>query len=82
MSGPIEQAITQTLTDNLQPVHIEVINESYMHNVPKGSESHFKVLVVSEKFQDLTLIKVCEIIRVMYENALNRKLILFYSDIV
>lgn len=58
MSGPIEQAIKQTLTDNLEPVHIELINESYMHNVPKGSESHFKVLVVSQKFQDLPLIKV------------------------
>lgn len=58
MSGPIEQAIKQTLTDNLQPIHIELINESYMHNVPKGSESHFKVLVVSEKFLDLPLIKV------------------------
>lgn len=37
-----------------------------MHNVPKGSESHFKVLVVSEKFQDLSLIKVCKIIFKVY----------------
>lgn len=57
MSGPIEVAIRETLTENLSPVHLEIINESYMHNVPKGSESHFKVLVVSEKFNDLSLIK-------------------------
>lgn len=56
--GPIENAIVEALTTNLNPIHIEVVNESYMHNVPKDSESHFKVLVVSEKFQDLTLLKV------------------------
>ncbi|ELU17016.1 hypothetical protein CAPTEDRAFT_118429, partial [Capitella teleta] len=32
------------------PLHLEVINESYMHNVPKGSETHFKVIVVSDAF--------------------------------
>lgn len=56
--APIETSIRDTLTDNLQPVHLEVINESYMHNVPKGAETHFKVLVVSEKFENLALIKV------------------------
>lgn len=44
--GPIAIAITESIKENLQPVHLEVINESYMHNVPKGSETHFKVLVV------------------------------------
>ena len=56
--GPIKLAITEALSKNLNPIHLEVINESYMHNVPKGSESHFKVLVVSDKFTDLALIKV------------------------
>lgn len=45
-AGPISTAITKSIRDNLQPIHLEVINESYMHNVPKGSETHFKVLVV------------------------------------
>lgn len=59
--GPIEIAIEQALSTNLNPIHLEVINESYMHNVPKGSESHFKVLVVSDKFQDLALLKVSKL---------------------
>ena len=37
---------------------MEVMNESYMHNVPKGSETHFKVVVVSPKFEGQPLIKV------------------------
>jgi BolA protein len=29
-----------------------VINESYMHKVAPGSETHFRVVVVSEGFRD------------------------------
>lgn len=54
---PIEAAITSCLKDNLAPVHLEVVNESYMHNVPKGAETHFKILVVSNQFEGQTLIK-------------------------
>ncbi|XP_062702886.1 bolA-like protein DDB_G0274169 isoform X1 [Aedes albopictus] len=54
---PIETAIHEGLTAKLTPVHLEVVNESYMHNVPKGSETHFKVLVVSGQFDGLPLIK-------------------------
>lgn len=61
--GPIEQAIREAIAVQLEPVHFEVINESYMHNVPKGSETHFKVLVVSSKFESLPLIKVRAIFR-------------------
>jgi hypothetical protein len=31
------------LTESLGPSHLEILNESYMHSVPKGSETHFKV---------------------------------------
>lgn len=57
-TAPIEAAITRAITTGLKPIHLEVINESYMHNVPAGSETHFKVLVVSEQFVDVALIKV------------------------
>uniref|UniRef100_A0A182NCL1 BolA n=1 Tax=Anopheles dirus TaxID=7168 RepID=A0A182NCL1_9DIPT len=56
-ANPIEAAIRTGLTKELAPVHLEVVNESYMHNVPKGSETHFKVLVVSQQFDGLPLIK-------------------------
>ncbi len=32
------------------PLHLDVINESHRHNVPAGSESHFKVVLVSDAF--------------------------------
>jgi BolA protein len=32
------------------PSLLEVVNESHMHSVPPGSESHFKVTLVSDAF--------------------------------
>lgn len=57
-AGPIASSIRSKLQNVLQAKHMEVINESYMHNVPKGAETHFKVVVVSELFDGLPLIKV------------------------
>lgn len=54
----MESTIIDKLNEALKPSHIEAVNESYMHNVPLGSETHFKVLVVSEEFNGLPLIKV------------------------
>lgn len=41
---------------SLQPQLLEVINESYRHNVPVGSESHFKVTIVSDAFSTKPLV--------------------------
>ena len=54
--GPISQSIHGKLSAKFSPSHLEIINESYMHNVPRGSETHFKVLIVSEQFRDTKLI--------------------------
>ena len=52
----VETDITEKLTRSLHPEHLEVINESHMHNVPPGSESHFKVVVVSSDFDGKMLV--------------------------
>lgn len=58
LNRPVENSIREKLEAGLRPLHCDVINESYMHNVPKNSETHFKVVVVSEKFDKQPLIKV------------------------
>jgi len=45
-----QATIEQKLTSALQPSSLEVVNESGMHSVPPGSESHFKVVIVSDSF--------------------------------
>ena len=48
----VEQRIAERLQE-LEPAHLQVINESHGHNVPAGSESHFRVVVVSRAFEGL-----------------------------
>lgn len=52
----LQEIIEKKLTETFAPIHLKVINESYMHNVAPGSESHFKVVIVSENFAGLRLI--------------------------
>jgi len=52
----IQENITQKLENAFSPEHLEVINESHMHNVPAGSESHFKVTIVCDDFKDKMLL--------------------------
>lgn len=53
----IQQQIEQKLQQTFEPVYLSVENESNNHNVPPGSESHFKVVVVSDEFAGKRLIQ-------------------------
>lgn len=48
----MQSQLERKLGESFNPMHLEVVNESYMHNVPEGSESHFKVVVVAEAFEN------------------------------
>lgn len=50
-----QQAIEARLIERLNPVHLRVANDSGMHAVPPGSESHFNAVIVSEVFKGLPL---------------------------
>ncbi len=55
--GPVEREIWRKLGgDEFAPVHLAVLNESHMHNVPANSETHFKVVVVSDVFHGVPLL--------------------------
>lgn len=53
----VQQTIDHKIREHFQPEVLEVHNESHMHNVPPGSESHFKVLVVSGQFEGLSRVR-------------------------
>lgn len=46
----IQQQMQTKLTDALEPRYLDIVNESHKHNVAPGSESHFKVTMVSDQF--------------------------------
>ncbi|MFM2486347.1 BolA family protein [Celerinatantimonas yamalensis] len=46
----VEDQINERLHQQFAPSYLQVENESHRHHVPAGSESHFKVVIVSEQF--------------------------------
>jgi stress-induced morphogen len=44
----------QELLKSLEPLHIELVNESDDHSGPPGRETHFKLLIVSSQFENLS----------------------------
>lgn len=56
----LQSVIETKLREALAPAHLEVVNESYMHSSGKNNpaaETHFKVVVVSERFEGLSAVK-------------------------
>ena len=49
----VQEEIQARLARSLSPLELEVRNESFMHNVPADSETHFKVTAVSSEFSGL-----------------------------
>ena len=52
--GPVQESVQEALMEEFLPSHLEVINESH-GNVE--DESHFKVIIVSDAFQDARLVQ-------------------------
>lgn len=52
-----QAAITEKLTAALHPDVLVVEDESGNHSVPKGAETHFKVVVVAGAFDGLSAVK-------------------------
>lgn len=51
-----QETIEEKVTAGLNCTFIDLTNESHMHNVPAGSESHFRLVVVSEEFDHKNLV--------------------------
>lgn len=54
--GSRQKRIQQILENSLSPQLIEVEDESHQHAGPRA-ETHFKVLIVSEKFEGLSRVQ-------------------------
>lgn len=67
----VQAIIEQKLANDFNPLHLEVINESNNHNVPEGSESHFKVVVVSPAFEGKNLLGRHRLINATLAEELN-----------
>ena len=53
----VQNKINKLLRDKFNISKLVINNESYKHNVPPNSESHFNVQIVSNDFQNLSQIQ-------------------------
>lgn len=53
----IETSIKNKIENEFEPSYFELENESKFHSVPENSETHFRILIVSNKFKDMNRVK-------------------------
>ncbi len=53
--------VSKTITDKIRaafaPEFLELTNESYLHSVPEHSETHFKLVLASNAFAEVSTVK-------------------------
>ena len=57
MSTTVYDQVKIKLSSQLNPIYLEIVNESHKHNVPVNSETHFKVFIVSNQFENKSLVE-------------------------
>lgn len=70
----VQSTIENKLAEGLHPLHLEVVNESNNHNVPPGSESHFKVVLVSSDFEGQNLVARHRAVNKLLEDELKNQI--------
>jgi BolA family transcriptional regulator, general stress-responsive regulator len=68
------ERIQQILSEHLQPMHLNIENESYMHNVPPNSETHFKITAIADNFNALNLVARHQLIYNLLQQELTQGL--------
>ncbi len=69
-----QSTIHDALVAALSPLHLDIVDESHMHNVPDGAQSHFKVTVVSEAFDGKMLVARHRMINQLLADEFNQGL--------
>lgn len=70
----ILEQMLQKLKTEFSPTVIELVNESHLHHRPSGAETHFRLLIVSEKFQGMSRIDRQRQINQLFEYARDKGL--------
>ena len=68
----IHNTIKEILIKDFNPSVLKIVNESYMHSVPKKAETHFKLVIVSDFFMNMTQVKRHQIIYKSLEDIMKQ----------
>jgi BolA family transcriptional regulator, general stress-responsive regulator len=74
--GPVEKQIQILLQSALDPIQMEIINESYLHEGHEhmGPETHFRVVAVSKVFEGLKSVQRYRIVHQALGDLLKDKI--------
>ncbi|CAH8464489.1 unnamed protein product [Schistosoma rodhaini] len=53
-AGPVESRLNRVLSQKFDPTFLRIYNESHRHNQKIGIETHFRVVIVSHHFNNLS----------------------------
>ncbi len=70
----VQSTIQEKISAALAPSHLEVVNESHMHSVPPGSESHFRLVIVSDRFEGAPRVRRHQMVNGILETELREKI--------
>ena len=68
----LETLLRNSLIQDINPSFIALENESHGHNVPKNSETHFRLVIVSEVFDGLSRVKRHQLVYKAADEALRQ----------
>ena len=68
----IYETIVECLNREFAAEHLFLKNESSMHNVPPDSESHFKLVIVSNNFNDMSKVHRHQAVYSALNNVMNK----------
>ncbi len=64
------ERIHRSLTAAFQPTFLDLVNESHLHSVPKGSETHFRLVLVSTAFEGKSRVQRARLVHEALESEL------------
>ena len=68
-----QNRMEEILRTKYAPIKLEIINDSDKHSVAPGSETHFRIFLVSEKFKGKTKVQVHQEIYKLFLNEMGNK---------
>ncbi|MBA2709218.1 MAG: BolA family transcriptional regulator [Tatlockia sp.] len=66
-----KKRIFELISSEFNPQFLNIEDESFMHNVPDGAETHFKLTIVAEKFTGLSKLARHRLINQLLSSELN-----------
>src|SRR5690349_12776373 len=68
----IQNSFEQKIAQKLNPISFCVINESHMHSVPKNSETHFRIEIVSDFFNGKNLLSRHRLLNELFAEEISK----------